>query len=152
MESKSAMTFSIVCLVTGVALCPFWTPQYSVYLSPFNSLHFNVDMLVAYIYRFTIGFTLSTFVIFVCAKIKKAKLTETIASFGSTSLVIYTLSLALRNIIARGVQLFHCGTNEYVLIDVVALFVCLFVCSASVLLCNYCRKHSRLLSSLLLGE
>lgn len=148
-SSKFATPFAILCSIIGVGLCFIWNHTYTVYISPLNSLNIDIQMIFAYVYRFAIGFTLSSAIIYVIMKFEN-KL-RSLAHLGTYSLIIYTASLAVLGGMSEIMNYLQIQTNEFVVIDIVALGLCLITIYATILFSNYCRKH-KTLSMLFLGE
>ena len=148
-SSRIAKSFIILCSIIGIGLCFIWNHNYTVYCSPLNSLLIDSQMLFAYIYRFIIGFTLSTTIIYIIMKSEK-KL-GILAHLGTYSLVIYTASLAVIGYLTRVFYHLHIQTNDYIIIDIASLCLCLMIICGTILFTNYCRKY-KILSMLFLGE
>ena len=148
-NTKWAKSFTIICCLIGFGLCLMWNKDYTVYRSPLNSLFIDKQMLFAYVYRFAIGFTLSTVIIYVIMKSEK-KL-HSLAHLGTYSLVIYTASLAIIRCLTQIFNHLNIHTNEYIIIDLASLVLCLAIVWITILFTNYCRKH-KMLRMLFLGE
>lgn len=149
-STKYAPPLFSICFLVGMCLCPFWNLNYSVYMSPFNSLNINLDMVLIMIYRFIIGFTLSAVIIYSIMKAETTWISK-FSQFGSYSLVIYTSSLACLGFVSRMFNYLQLHTNRYGLIDVLSLFLCLFIIAITIRFANFCRKR-KILRQLFLGE
>jgi len=152
-ESKYREPFVIVALFIGVVLFPFWNHQYTVYKAPFNSIYLNDLMIFTYIYRFVIGFCLSIPIIFAAYKLEKLSLafSTKVARLGSYSLVIYTSSLALLGFVKGVLKYYGLHSNQYFVIDIYSLCLCVVIIAITIEFSNYCRKKKNM-RLLFLGE
>jgi fucose 4-O-acetylase-like acetyltransferase len=152
-ESKYRRTFAAVATILGFVIFPFWSHEYTDYRAAFNSSHFNKSMLMAYIYRFVIGFCLSTTVIYAVYILEKKQpvFSSHIAKLGQYSLIIYTMSMAILGFVKIVLNHYSLHTNEFVLIDILSLCLCVVIITLSIVFCDYCRKR-KIISMLLLGE
>ncbi len=142
-----------VCIfaIAGVVLSLFWNEKYSVYLAPFKLLYINIDMVVAYLYRFAIGFCLSAVIIYLVKLYERHWTLCWMAKFGKYTLIIYTFSFIINNGILILLNYMDYHTNEFLIIDILALTMSVIVCVISILTYNIFIKN-RLLKSLFLGE
>ena len=147
---KYAPCIIIVCLIIGLFLCLFWNHQYTVYYSPFNILYLDRKMFLIMVYRLIIGFMLSAVIIYSMSKVEKTWING-LKNYGVFSLVIYTFSLVFLDSISVVFNHLHVHINRSGIIDVLSLFLCVFVVLVSILIGKYCSKY-KLLSSLFLGE
>lgn len=152
-ESKYRELFVAVAFLIGVSLCPFWDHQYTVYRAPFNSIHINEFKIIAYIYRFTIGFCLSVPIIYAAYKLEKfyPVISGRVANLGQYSLVIYTSSLAILGFVKGVLKYFELHSNQYFIIDVYSLCLCVVIIAITIAFSKYCRMQKNL-SLLFLGE
>lgn len=152
-DSKYMHVFAIVVTIIGFAILPPWDHNYTVYRAAFNSIHFNESMLIAFIYRFVIGFCLSTTVIYLIYVLEKKLplLSTRIAKLGQYSLVIYTMSMAILGLLKNVLNYYDLHTNQYILIDILSLCLCVIIIKLCIVFGNYCRKR-QYLRMLLLGE
>ncbi len=152
-ESKYRELFVVVALLIGVSLCPFWDHQYTVYRAPFNSIHINEFKIIAYVYRFTIGFCLSAPIIYIAYKLEKfyPDISGRIANLGQYSLVIYTSSLAILGFVKVVLNYYGLHTNQLLLIDIYSLGLCIAIIAITIVFSNYCRKRKGM-RLLFLGE
>lgn len=137
------------CFIIGMCLCLFWSYNYSVYSSPFNSFCLNYEMVKIMSYRFVLGFTLSAVIIYLV--IRKKTCISRLSHYGSYSLVIYTSSLACLAFVARVLDSLDIHTNMYFVIDVISLCLCLILIVFSIRFADFCRRN-RMLRLLFLGE
>lgn len=152
-ESKHFDSFVIVALFIGIAIFPFWSHKYTVYSAPFNSIHLNDFMIIAYVYRFIIGICLSIPIIFVAYKLEKSFpifLTR-VAKLGQYSLVIYTSSLATLGFVKGVLNYYGLHTNQYLIIDVYSLCLCIIIVAVTIAFSIFCRKRKNM-RLLFLGE
>ena len=149
-STKYALQMIILFSIIGLCLCPIWSPEYSVYLSPFNSLHFDCKMAQIMLYRFVIGFTLSAVIIYSIMKMERAWISK-LSKLGTYSLIIYTSSLACLAFFSNIFYYLHIHTNRYGLVDILSLILCLFIFYVTIRFADYC-KRKRLLRLLFLGE
>ena len=148
-NSNNATFFALLCSIIGIALCFVWNYTYTVYMSPLEPLHVDFPMVFAYLYRFAIGFTLSSAIIFLIMKFEN-KLCV-LAHLGSKSLVIYTASSVLNEGVTKVLDHLQIHTNDYIIIDIVSLCICSLIVYVSILFYNYCKQY-KTLSMLFLGE
>ena len=149
-RTKFALQIITVCFIFGIFLCPFWNHNYSVYLSPFNSLYINSRMVLIMVYRFVIGFTLSAVIIYTIMMTEKTWICK-LSKFGSYSLVIYTSSLAILGFVSRVFNFLQIHTNRYGLLDILSFILCLFIVYITIKFADFCRKK-KILCQLFLGE
>lgn len=147
--TKKATLIVMICAVIGLCLCLMWDRSYTVYLAPYKILHANKEMLFAYIYRFTIGFTLSAVCIFLIKNYEQRL--KFLAPLGTYSLVIYTSSMVLLKCVSKILDYFQLHTNAYLLIELLSLGLCTLIVCLIILFSIYCRKH-KILRMLFLGE
>lgn len=152
-DSKNKVYVALSATLIGLSLFPFWDHSYTVYRAAFNSIHISWFMVIAYIYRFVIGFCLSTMVIFISYVLEKKQpdVSRRLANLGQYSLVIYTMSLAILGFVKVILNYYNLHTDQYVLIDILSLCLCVVIITLSIVFCNYCRRK-KILSMLLLGE
>lgn len=150
LSTKYATPFVIACTLLGALLCLFWNPVYTVYKSPLNSLYISFEMIMVYVYRFVIGFTISAVIIYLLMKTENTIL-KRLSPLGSYSLVIYTSSLVLLGVFSKYLNFIDIHTNAYGLIDVLSLCLCITIIFVTTKFSDLCRKNS-LLSTLFLGE
>lgn len=139
----------ILCIIVGIVLSFMWSPEYTVYVSPFKSLYINKRMVFDCVYRFTIGLTLSTIIIYFIMQIENK--ISYLAHLGTYSLVIYTASLTVFHSIGKLLRYMHIRTNEYLILDLVSLCVCLIIICVTIKFSNCCKKN-KILRMLFLGE
>ena len=141
----------LICLLISIMLAIFWQPKYSVYTTPFKILSVNLPMLVAYVYRFSIGLLISIVIIFIIKNLEKLKLLSYLAKLGQYSLVIYTASVVLNSALLSFLNRYDIHTSQFVLIDLLAIGVASVIVLVSVIFANWCRKN-KYTSILFLGE
>lgn len=149
-NTKYAQQIIILCSIIGLCLCPIWSPEYSVYISPFNSIYFDFKMAEIMLYRFVIGFTLSAVIIYLIMKMKRTWISK-LSQLGTYSLVIYTASLACLAPLSKVFNYLHIHMNRYGLIDILSLILCLFIICITIRFADYC-KRKMLLRLMFLGE
>ncbi len=138
------------CAIMAFILCLFWKPAYTDYLSPFNSLYISRKMIMVYGYRFMIGFTISSVIIYILMKTENSAI-KRLAPLGKYSLVIYTSSAILLVLLMKFLDFINFHTNAYLLIDIVSLLFCVIIVILAVLIGKLC-KYNEILSRLFLGE
>lgn len=148
-ESNSAKWWFWGSLIIGVILALFWKPDYTVYRCPLNVLHINLKMVIVYLYRFSIGLTLSSAVIYLVMRFEKRM--SVLAKYGGYSLVVYTGSFVLNALLAIALDKIGYHTNQIILIDVLSMIASLTIYSLIVVLANLLRKY-KLTRLLFLGE
>lgn len=148
-ESKWAKLWFCVSLIIGGTLALFWNPEYTVYLCPLDVLHFNVRMLIVYLYRFTLGLALSSVVIYLVMRFEKQM--SVIAKYGNYSLVVYTGSFVLNALLSIALTKMDYHTNQILIIDFLSVIASLTIYSFIVLLANFFRKY-KITRLLFLGE
>ena len=152
-ESKNCVIFVLISFIIGIVIFPYWNHDFTVYKAPFNSIKFNDYMLIAFLYRFIIGFCLSVPIIYLAYMFEKcfAGIASYVADLGRYSLVIYTSSLAILGFVKRCLNLFDLHTNQYAIIDILSLLMCLAIIAITIMYSNLCRKN-RTLKLMFLGE
>ena len=106
-------------------------------------------MALIYLYRFVIGLSLSSVIIFLVKK-NETKL-SVFAKYGQYSLVVYTGSFVLNGLMA--LLLNHIGfhTNQMFIIDILSILLCIIIFIIIVVFGNLCRKN-KITKLLFLGE
>lgn len=148
-NSKNASKWFWSSLIVGFILSFFWKTDYTIYCARFNILHFNLRMALIYLYRFVIGLSLSSVIIFLVKK-NETKL-SVFAKYGQYSLVVYTGSFVLNGLMA--LLLNHIGfhTNQMFIIDILSILLCIIIFIIIVVFGNLCRKN-KITKLLFLGE
>ena len=72
------------------------------------------------------------------------------ARYGKYTLVIYTLFFIINEGYSRLLNTINFHTNDYLLIDIIAIIMCIFICMFSICTYNVFNKYS-LLKSFFLG-
>lgn len=150
LKLKYSLRFIILCFIIGLILYTKWDKDYSVYSSPFIIWDFNLEMVLIMFYRFILGLTISSVIIYCILKKEMTRL-RIISQFGSYSLVIYTSSLACLGIVSRVFDYLQIHTNRYGLIDLLSLFLSFLIIVITIRFADFCRKR-KLLRQLCLGE
>lgn len=123
--------------------------QMTVYRAPLNVLHLNLPMVVTYIYRFAIGFSISAIVIYVVKKYENQL--SFLSTYGQYSLVVYTASFVFLGAVSRLLNALDFHINTYFLIDIISISLTFIIYYLTVLLTDLLRKN-RVLSFLFIGE
>lgn len=147
---KLIKTISILSLISGVVLSIYWDSSKSVYMSPFDILEFNTQMLYSYIYRFAIGLFLSVFIIYVIKKFNE-KIPNSLASYGQYSLVIYTSSFVFNGLLSKILNHFNIHTNEYLILDLLSILTCIIIIVLTISICKVAERN-KTAKLLLMGE
>lgn len=147
---KCASIVIFVCFVIGMCLWLLWNFKYSVYLSPFNSICLNCEMVKIMSYRFVLGFTLSAVIIYMIIWCEETWICR-LSHYGSYTLVIYTSSLACLALVSRALDYLEIHTNMYFVIDIVSLCLCIILIALSIRFADFCRKN-KMMKLLFLGE
>lgn len=92
-KGVSSYCLGVFSAVVVSYLLIFWSMDYSVYLSPFNSMFFVFDSLGVYAYRFCLGFFGSLFIILIAKWIMRYRLFKCLATLGKYTLVTSTVSV-----------------------------------------------------------
>ena len=142
--------FIMICTVMGVALCPFWNASYTVYESPFQPLQLSISMCISYVYRFVIGFSISSVIISLIIHYEKSNL-KRLAVWGKDTLAIYTVSILILCFISKILSIAKLSTNHMGVLDLLSFFLCLFIVASIIAFCRLCRRH-KWSQSILLGE
>ena len=150
LESNYKKMFIIICTIIGVGICPFWNASCTVYESPFQPLHLSIPMCITYIYRFVIGFCLSTVIIFLIMYFERSHLKK-MAVWGKDTLAIYTISILILSFLSKLFSEAILNTNQFFVLDILSLILCSFIVITIIAFCRLCRKH-KLSQSLFLGE
>lgn len=141
----------IVLLIIGVLMMFDWTPEKTVYVSPFKILSVNFEMIYIYLYRFIIGFSLSTVLIYAIMRNANSPLLLPLAKYGSCTLVMYLFSFVFNGVLTKILDIINLHTNQNIVLDILSILTSIIIIILSVLISKLCRKNkwSRLL---LLGE
>lgn len=126
----------------------FWK---TVYVSPFKIGSVNFRMISNYIYRFVLGFTLSAPIIYTIMRMANTKFLRPLAKYGSYTLVIYLFSFVFNGFMSLWLNMFNLHTNEYIILDILSIFLCIVIVVLSVKLSDVCKKN-KWTGLLLLGE
>lgn len=148
-ESDWAKWWFWASLITGGVLALFWKPEYTVYKCPLDIMHINMRMIIVYLYRFTIGLSLSSVVIYLVMKFEK-KL-SVLAKYGNYSLIVYTGSFVLNALLATVLDKIGYHTNQMLIIDILSVIASLTIYTVLVVMANLLRKN-KLTRLLFLGE
>ena len=138
-------------LILAIVLIFFWNSDYSVYRCPFEVLHLNWRMTIVYVYRFALGMSVSSVIIYLIKHLQFKPFLSRLSHYGQYTLVIYTASFFFNGIIAFILKAIEWHTNEYLLLDIISLFNCLIIIALTVMLSNFCRKN-KVSKLMLLGE
>ena len=106
-------------------------------------------MIAIYIYRFTLGLTLSSVLIYLIKRYE-TKLSH-FAKYGEYSLAVYTGSFVINEGVAVFLNRVDYHTNQMLLINVLPVLLCMVIYVIIVLFSNLCRKQ-KILKLLFLGE
>ena len=108
-----------------------------------------MKVLVVYLYRFAIGLTLSSVIIYLVKSLEKSL--SDLAKYGNYSLVVYTGSFVLNALLVLALDRANYHTNQMIVIDVLSIAACLAIYSIMVIFSNHCRKN-KITRLLFLGE
>ncbi len=152
LESNYAKGFSLICCLLGVALSFFWDEKYSIYMSPFFPIGLKWSDLFIYIYRFTIGFSISAVIIFLAKQYEHSKILVWMAKYGRYSLFVYVFSIFFMDVIFRRLLNHFCfHVNMYIITDVLAVASAVIIYAISVWIYELMYKN-RYLRIAFLGE
>lgn len=140
----------VLCCIICLALIPEWNYRATIYISPFDILSLNYNMIITYLFRFAIGSAMSIIIIFVI-KLFENSFIKRLAPYGRYSLTIYTASLAILGPIANILSKFNLHINTVILIDFSSLALSLLMIISIIWFCQYCNKSTRL-KMIFLGE
>lgn len=141
----------LTCLVLSIVLLLFWTKEKSVYWCPLKVHEVSIQMLLTYFYRFTIGFSISTVIIYLVKNYESNKTLASLVPVGQHSLVIYTSSNFFNGVISETLNYFGYHTNQYVLLDVLSILYSFIVVYLAILIVKWCKKN-KYAKLLVLGE
>ena len=148
-NSKYDKWFFWTCLIIGVVLSFYWKTDYTVYRTPLDVLHINIQMIVIYLYRFIIGLTLSSAIIYL---IKSSEsILAPLAKYGQYSLPVYTGSFVINSAVAILLVHLNYHTNQMLLIDIVSISLCCVIYFIIVIFSNLSRRNT-VTKLLFLGE
>lgn len=150
-DNHNPKLFVIICAVIGIVLSFYWTPDHTVYRAPFKIFSADSRMVCMYVYRFVIGFTISSVIIYLIKTYENSRILKPLAKYGKYSLIIYTFSFVVNGLISRILNYFNIHTNEYVLLDFLSILLCIAIVIATVKLSNLCNKN-KYTKLFLLGE
>lgn len=143
--------YIFLCFVVGILLAFMWSPDKTVYRCPFDVLTISINMVIIYIYRFIIGFALSSVIIWMAIKYENRRFVFGLSKYGSFSLVIYTGSFVLNELLRRLFCLYNMNINEYIFIDFLSLLSSSLIVVVLIAFSKCCR-HNKYISIFLLGE
>lgn len=138
-----------VSLALGVSLSFFWRTDYSIYKSPFLIMQVNLKMIVIYIYRFVIGLSLSTVIIYLLKRFENHL--SSLAKYGQCSLAVYTGSFVINAVVAIVLARIGYHTNQMFLVDALSVLLSIVIYVVIVIIGNLCRKN-KITKLLFLGE
>lgn len=149
-QIKVLLIISLVVTIIGYIL---WDYHYSVYLTPFSTLHFSLHDLVVYYYRLIFGTAASTFIIsliYSARQLYSKPVVVRLSSLGRNTLVIYTGSFVINTLVRMALS--HSGLFQQGqwLEPLAFLLAILIICLCS-FLAHICRRN-HITSLLLLGE
>lgn len=147
--SKYAKLLFWVSLALGVSLSFFWRTDYSIYKSPFLIMQVNLKMIVIYIYRFVIGLSLSTVIIYLLKRFENHL--SSLAKYGQYSLAVYTGSFVINAVVAIVLARIGYNTNHMFLIDALSVLLSIVIYVVIVIIGNFCRKN-KITKLLFFGE
>lgn len=135
----------IICII----LIYFWSPYSTIYFSPLIPIHLSFPMILTHLYRFIIGFLISSTIIMTVKKYEYTKI-RYLAPLGQYSLIIYVASITILHIISLAPSITdYC--SQPITLEVLSLLLCIFITVISIEFCKVCRKN-KILTSLFLGE
>ena len=134
-------------IVTGFLLY-FWNVDYSVYKSPFNSINMNIRELGIYVYRFSLGFSMSILFVVIAKYLTRYNLFKNLARLGKYTLVMYTVSVICKYVLINNTQ---CVVTEPIYLEITSLIATVFLIALSVVLTKLFEKN-KITSFLLLGQ
>lgn len=149
-SNKNINSYITTYFILGLTMCLLWNHSFSVYETPLESLHINYFMIIAYIYRFSIGFCISAVIIFIVKRYENTFL-KNFASLGQYSLIIYTASIFLLDIISNSLNNLHLHINQVIILDLLSLCLCFIIIYFIIQFAKICRKN-KWLKLLLMGE
>ena len=108
-------------------------------------------MMLTYIYRFVIGFSISAVIVYLVKYYESNKTLASLAPIGQHSLVIYTSSNFFNGVLSETLNYFGYHTNQYVLLDVLSILYSVIVVWLAILIVKICKKN-KYSSLFFLGE
>ena len=139
-----------LCFISSILLGIFWNPSYTVYISPYVPSHLNLHMFFTCIYRFIIGFVISSVIIYIIKKYEQTFIKQ-LAEFGQFSLVIYTASIAILKILSLILFKYNLHNNQSIELEILSLITCIVIVYICIIIGNICRKN-KWTKTLFLGE
>lgn len=109
----------------------------------------NLKMIVIYIYRFVIGLSLSTVIIYLLKRFENHL--SSLAKYGQYSLAVYTGSFVINAVVAIVLARIGYHTNQMFLIDALSVLLSIVIYVVIVIIGNLCRKN-KITKLLFLGE
>lgn len=150
LEGKYKIHFITFCIIVGVCLCPFWDAKHTIYESPLKLLQLSTSMCITYVYRFIMGCSLSTIIIYSVMCYEKSCLKK-MAVWGHDTLTIYTASILILNLFSKYLTIKELHTNQYILLDILSFILCTIIVFIIIAFCRLCRKF-KWSKTILLGE
>lgn len=148
-NNKLARAVLIMLMMISVVLSCFWSYEKTVYRAPLDVLHITLPMVLTYVYRFAIGFSISAIVIYIAKRYEDRF--SFLSRYGQYSLVVYTASFVFLGAVARLLNAIDFHINTYLLIDVVSICLTFIIYYLTVLITDLFRRN-RVLSFLFIGE
>lgn len=149
-QIKALLIISLSMTIIGYIL---WDYHYSVYLTPFSTLHFSLHDLGVYSYRFLFGAAASTFIISLIYQTRQLCTQPAVvrlSSHGQNTLVIYTGSFVINALVRMALS--HSGLLQQGLwLEPLALLLTIVIICLCSTLARICRRNA-ITSLLLLGE
>lgn len=150
-QSKYSKMWVALCTVLSIVLYLFWDPGYTVYKSPFIITQCNIKMIEVFAYRFAIGFSVSSVIIYIFMALQHKPVFAKMAQLGQYSLVVYTASFFLNGILSLALNYFGFHTNDYLLLDFTSLVACVVIYFTVVKMSDV-LKRNKVTRILFIGE
>lgn len=120
---KHSNYWFVAALVTSFAIMSIWDWDYTIYLSRFNIISINPDMLLKYAVRFIVGCTASYVVIWLAQKFESSTFVRFSSKYGKYTLTCYLASLVLFGVIRKYAPI---NIEEPILLESLSLLLCVF--------------------------
>ena len=141
---------TIALFVFSVILFYYWDVRHSVYITPFDSLHFSEESLHSLFLRLATGFVISSFFILLLMSADKLPMIQRLSQYGKYTLVMYTASFIFNKWTDIFLSHIHVRFTQAGLLEMSSCILCIMVCVLCVMLAKMLEKN-KTTKRLLLG-
>ena len=150
LNGKCLTICAIALFVLSIILLYFWNVRHSVYLTPFDSLHFSENSLYSLFIRLMTGIVVSSFFIVLFMLADQSRIIQQLAQYGKFTLVMYTASFIFNQLTDIFLSHLHVRFSQIGLLELSSCMMSIIVCFLCVMLAKRLEKN-KLTKRLLLG-